>query len=253
MENSKKKTKKKINIKGLLVVVLALYLIIMAFYYVWKLPVKTIIIKGNKLVNDNEIIEASKIDKNTKLLILSQNKVSENIKNIPLIDTVNVKKSLDGSLIINVTEAKILFYNKRNDQYVLSNKKETSDIKDILGIPTLNNYVPNDIYDNFISKLGKIDTDIIYLISEINYDPDIKNDITIDGNRFLFRMNDGNMVYINLANMDKLSSYKEIYSTLDSKGVLNLDSSSDKVIFTSYEVLGGIEEDELSEQINGNN
>ena len=247
MESSKSKTKKRINIKGLLVVILALYLIIMAFYYVWKLPVKTIIVKGNLLVNDNEIIAAAKIDKNTKLLILSQNKVRENIKSIPLIDNVDVKKSLDGSLIIKVSEAKVLFYNKLNNKYVLSNKEETFDISNIFGVPTLNNYVPNDIYENFIGKLGKIDTDIIYLISEINYDPDIKNDITIDGNRFLFRMNDGNIVYINLANMDKLSNYKEIYSTLDSKGILNLDSSSDKVIFTSFEVLGGTEEDELSE------
>ena len=246
MENSKSKTKKRINKKGLLVVILALYLIIMAFYYVWKLPIKNIIVKGNVLVNANEIIKVANVDNNSKLLTLSQNKVKDNIKSIPLINDVYVKKSLDGSLIISVNEAKVLFYNKLSNKYALSNNKETTDLKTTLGVPTLNNYVPNDIYNNFITKLGKIDTDIIYLISEINYDPDIKNDITIDGNRFLLRMNDGNIVYINLANMDKLSSYKEIYSTLDDKGVLNLDSSSDKVIFTSFEALGG-QEDELSE------
>ena len=252
MENSKGKTKKRINKKGLLVVILALYLIIMAFYYVWKLPVKTIIVKGNNLVNDNVIINAAGLDSNTKLLILSQKKVEDDISRIPLIDKVEVKKVLDGSIIINVTEAKVLFYNKLNNNYVLSNKKETLDIENNLGIPTLNNYVPSDIYNNLITKLSKIDIDIIYLISEIEYNPDIKNDITIDGNRFLLRMNDGNTVYINLANIDKLSNYKEIYSTLDGKGILNLDSSSDKVIFTSYEAVGGVE-DELSEQVDGNN
>lgn len=252
MENSKGKTKKRINKKGLLVVILALYLIIMAFYYVWKLPVKTIIVKGNNLVNDNVIINAAGLDSNTKLLILSQKKVEDDVSRIPLIDKVEVKKVLDGSIIINVKEAKVLFYNKLNNNYVLSNKKETLDIENNLGIPTLNNYVPSDIYNNLITKLSKIDIDIIYLISEIEYNPDIKNDITIDGNRFLLRMNDGNTVYINLANIDKLSNYKEIYSTLDGKGILNLDSSSDKVIFTSYEAVGGVE-DELSEQVDGNN
>ena len=252
MENSKGKTKKRINKKGLLVVILALYLIIMAFYYVWKLPVKTIIVKGNNLVNDNVIINAAGLDSNTKLLILSQKKVEDDVSRIPLIDKVEVKKVLDGSIIINVTEAKVLFYNKLNNNYVLSNKKETLDIENNLGIPTLNNYVPSDIYNNLITKLSKIDIDIIYLISEIEYNPDIKNDITIDGNRFLLRMNDGNTVYINLANIDKLSNYKEIFSTLDGKGILNLDSSSDKVIFTSYEAVGGVE-DELSEQVDGNN
>ena len=252
MENSKGKTKKRINKKGLLVVILALYLIIMAFYYVWKLPVKTIIVKGNNLVNDNVIINAAGLDSNTKLLILSQKKVEDDVSRIPLIDKVEVKKVLDGSIIINVKEAKVLFYNKLNNNYVLSNKKETLDIENNLGIPTLNNYVPSDIYNNLITKLSKIDIDIIYLISEIEYNPDIKNDITIDGNRFLLRMNDGNTVYINLANIDKLSNYKEIFSTLDGKGILNLDSSSDKVIFTSYEAVGGVE-DELSEQVDGNN
>ena len=252
MENSKGKTKKRINKKGLLVVILALYLIIMAFYYVWKLPVKTIIVKGNNLVNDNVIINAAGLDSNTKLLILSQKKVEDDVSRIPLIDKVEVKKVLDGSIIINVKEAKVLFYNKLNNNYVLSNKRETLDIENNLGIPTLNNYVPSDIYNNLITKLSKIDIDIIYLISEIEYNPDIKNDITIDGNRFLLRMNDGNTVYINLANIDKLSNYKEIFSTLDGKGILNLDSSSDKVIFTSYEAVGGVE-DELSEQVDGNN
>lgn len=246
MENSKSKTKKRINIKGLLVILLALYLIIMAFYYVWKLPVKSVIIKGNKLVKDSAILDAAKISNKTKLITLSESNVKEKIMTIPLIENVEVKKSIDGLLTINVTEVKVLFYNKLTNKYVLSNKKETDNISNILGIPTLNNYVPNDIYNNLIGKLSKIDIDTIYLISEIEYDPDIKNEITIDGNRFLLRMNDGNTVYINLANIDKLSTYKDIYTTLDGKGLLNLDSSSDKVIFTTYEALGAVE-DELSE------
>lgn len=246
MENSKSKTKKRINIKGLLVILLALYLIIMAFYYVWKLPVKSVIIKGNKLVKDSAILDVAKISNKTKLITLSESNVKKKIMTIPLIEDVEVKKSIDGLLTINVTEVKVLFYNKLTNKYVLSNKKETDNISNILGIPTLNNYVPNDIYNNLIGKLSKIDIDTIYLISEIEYDPDIKNEITIDGNRFLLRMNDGNTVYINLANIDKLSTYKDIYTTLDGKGLLNLDSSSDKVIFTTYEALGVVE-DELSE------
>ena len=84
-----------------------------------------------------------------------------------------------------------------------------------LGIPTLINYTPSDIYDNLIKKLNNINIDILKKVSEIEYSPDIKNEKVIDKNRFLLRMNDGNYIYINLANMDNLNKYEEIYATLD--------------------------------------
>ena len=80
---------------------------------------------------------------------------------------------------------------------------------------------------------------------------DIKNEKVIDKNRFLLRMNDGNYVYINLANMDNLNKYEEIYTTLDEnkKGILNLDSTSKGVVFQPFDLIKEKEEnkDELSE------
>ena len=247
MEKGKEKTKKKINKKGLLVVLLSLYLIIMLFLYVWKLPVKTIIVNGNSIVTDSDIIASSEIDNNTKLITLSLNNLKKKLLDIPFIESVEVKKSIDGTLTINVTEVKVLFYNKLNDSYVLSNQKETKNLPKVLGLPTLNNYVPSDKYENLINKMSKIDVNTLYLISEIEYSPDIKNDVTIDANRFLLRMNDGNIVYINLANFDNLENYQKIFTTLDGKGVLTLDSNSDKVIFTTFDALKKDEENELSE------
>ena len=88
-------------------------------------------------------------------------------------------------------------------------------------------------------------------VSEIEYSPDIKNEKVIDKNRFLLRMNDGNYVYINLANMDNLNKYEEIYTTLDEnkKGILNLDSTSKGVVFQPFDLIKEKEEtkDELSE------
>lgn len=244
-----KKTKKKINKKGLIVVLLTLYLLIMVFYYVFTLPVKNIIVKGNNLVSTRVILENAKISDNDKLITLNKYSIIKNIKDIELIDEVHVNKSLNGNLIIEIKEAKVLFYNILNKTYALSNGKEVSNLDSILGIPTLVNYIPSDIYENLIKKMLKIDNDIISLISEIEYSPDIKNEITINGNRFLFRMNDGNFVYIDLANFDNISKYKTIYATLDDeKGVLNLDSSSDQVIFTTFASLESkVEESELSE------
>ena len=50
-----KKVKKKLNKKGLLVVLLTLYLFIMAFYYCFNLPVKLVEVKGNTIISDEKV------------------------------------------------------------------------------------------------------------------------------------------------------------------------------------------------------
>ena len=48
-------------------------------------------------------------------------------------------------------------------------------------------------------------------------------------------MNDGNTVYVNLIHLDKLNNYIEIFASLENKkGILYLDSSSDKISFSLY-------------------
>lgn len=247
----KKKVKKKLNKKALLVVILVLYLFIMAFYYAFNLPVKLIIVRGNSYISDEKIIKSSKIKDDTKLISLSSKSVIKNIKEIPMIESVKVTKHLNGKVILDVSESAVLYYKTLENVYILENGNKTSNI-DIIGIPTLVNYVPNDIEDSFIKKLKKIDKDILYKVSEIEYSPDTKDDTIIDKNRFLLRMNDGNYVYINLANINNLNKYDEIYATLDdsSKGVLNLDSSSENgIVFQTFEFLKKKEamQNELSE------
>lgn len=243
----KNKKKRKINKKGLIVILLTLYLVIMVFSYLFTLPVKNIIIKGNNIVSDNDIISSANIKDNTKLITLNRHTLIKRIEKLPLIENVEVKKYINGKLVINVKENKVLFYNTLNNTYVLNNKEEITSIDNILGIPVLINYVPSDIYDNLIKKMDLIDSDILALVSEIEYNPDIKNDITIDENRFLLRMNDGNYAYINLANFTNLNSYKKLYATIDELGVFNLDSSSDKIVFKSFASMKqeGEEENEL--------
>ena len=78
--------------------------------------------------------------------------------------------------------------------------------------------------------------DVLRLISEIEYQPWKSEDIIVDDTRFFLRMNDGNVIYVNLINWDKLDNYMTIYSTLGgSKGVLQLDSSlGNGITFTPF-------------------
>ena len=47
-------------------------------------------------------------------------------------------------------------------------------------------------------------------------------------------MKDGNTVYVNLINIEKLNKYQEIYAVVNDKGILYLDSSSKNYIFKKY-------------------
>lgn len=217
------KVKRKINKKALLVIILTLYLIIMAFYMYLTLPIKNIVINGNKQISDDIIISTAGIKDYPKINKVSKKSIIKNLESIGEIENVKVKKSVFGKITINVEELNVLFYNVLNKTYVLSNGKEVSEIHNQMGIPILVNYTQSDIYESLIKKMAKIDSNIISLISEIEYSPDIKDGKSLDNNRFLFRMNDGNLVYINLAHFDNINNYELIYAALEEKGVLKLD------------------------------
>ena len=233
----KKRKKKRIKFKGLIFIILIIYLLIMAFYYVWNLPIKNIEVKGNIYTTESEIIKASTINKKTKLFKISSYRIKKGIKKLDYINSVKVSKDIFGKITIEVTEESILIYNMLDSNYILSNGKEVSLDEDIIGIPSLINYVPDDILTRFAKNFAKIDESVRAMVSEIEYNPDIKEEVTIDDERFFLKMNDGNAVYINIINMDKLNKYKEaIASVFDqTPGVLSLDSNSNNTLFITYD------------------
>ncbi len=237
-----KKVKRRINFKGLIFLLLVLYLIGMVVYSVFTMPIKNIYIKGTKLLSDNEIIEVAEIKDYPSIFKVSSKEIEKKIKTLELVKDVKVTKKLNGKLVIEIDEALPLFYNRNTNKVVLSNHLEV-DTK-YVGIPTLINSMTKEMLTNFINAFSKIDRDIIKLINEIMYDPEVvKNPetgqtITTDEERFKLSMNDGNIVYVNIVNMKKLNSYMRIYSTLNVKGILLLDGYNEtdvEGIFSAFE------------------
>lgn len=233
----KKVKRKKLNIKRLILLLLILYLIIMICYAIISMPIKNIYIRNTRLIKDNEIIEIAGIKNYPGIFKISSKKMEDKIRTLDLVNDVKVKKSIWGKVIITIEEAKPLFYNRTVEKVVLSNKKEVSSSSKYLGIPTLVNRVPSDLLETFIKSFCNIETDIIGMINEIEYNPDIAGDIVIDSNRFLLRMNDSNIVYVNTLNMKRLNDYKQVMGTIgDARGTLYLDSyNSNNSLFTQFE------------------
>ena len=75
-----KKKKKKLNKRKLLVFLLFFYLIGYGIYYIFSAPISNIIIKGNTLINDYEIIEISNIKNYPSIFSLNVSKIKDKIK-----------------------------------------------------------------------------------------------------------------------------------------------------------------------------
>ena len=235
MEKVKRVKKRKLNWKRVLILLLILYLIAMLLYTFFTMPIKNIYIKGTNLLTDNDIIEVANLKDYPAIFKISKSKLKKEISSLELVEDVDIKKTITGKLTITITEARPLFFNRTTNKVVLSNNKEVEN-NNYLGIPTLINRVPTDILSDFIIALKEIDPDIIKMINEIEYDPNISNDITIDEYRFLLRMNDSNHVYVNIINMERLNDYKSVFATIgDLRGTVYLDSyNADNIIFEAF-------------------
>ena len=234
MRKKKKVIKRHFKWKVFFKIFVLLFFVGLMIFFLFQIKTSRIIVTGNTLVSDNEIIVTSGFKNYPYLFRESTKDIKERLQTISLIDSVNIHKSILGTLRIEVMEAKPLFYNRNNNKLVLANKKEIES-ENLYGVPTLINYVPDTYYARFIEELGEIDTNVLSLISEIEYQPWTSNDVTIDDTRFFLRMSDGNHVYVNLINLSKLNNYIEIYASLEGKsGTLYLDSSSDKISFSEF-------------------
>lgn len=225
----KKVRKRKLNLKKLLILLLFIYLTSYGIYYIVTEQIRNIIITGNDLVKDYEIIEAAGIKNYPSVFTLSSKKIKKKIESIELVEQVKIKKDLKFRLHLEITENQIVFYNKSNDQLMLGNGKYiVNNTYKAEGIPSLINMCPDDILISFAKELGKVTKDVIMGISEIEYDPSLNDKLEyIDATRFKLSMNDGNIVYINVEKCESLKHYQEIYASLkNKKGILNLDSGN---------------------------
>lgn len=213
-----KVTVKKIKIVNILIVLLLLYMIGFYTYKVVVSPINNIFVVGNKYLTDQEIIDIAGIRNYPSFILTTKYNIKKKLLKNDLIDEVKIKKSFGRILTIELKESDPLFI--YNDKVLLSNSKQI-DNKDYK-LPTITNYVEEDILNKLIEKYQNVDDEIKIMISEIEYVP---NDI--DKERFIITMNDGNYVYITLYKITSINEYIKIVSTLDNKkGILYLDSGN---------------------------
>lgn len=235
MNKQKAKIKHKLKLRNFFIFCFLLFFVLFFGFYFYQLPIKNIIILGTTHLTDQEIIEVAEIRNYPRIFQVSSKTMKENILQLPFVEHVKIKKNIWGRITIEIQEEKPIVYHRTNEELVFASGKSVSS-QELCGVPILINYVPDELYSRFVQKMKEMNYDVLQLISEIEYQPWKSDDIIVDDTRFFLRMNDGNVIYVNLINWDKLDNYMTIYSTLENaKGVLQLDSSlGNGITFTPF-------------------
>ncbi len=215
---------KKIRIRLLPVFVFLLVIlcILLTGKVVMDAPIRNIVVTGNHYLTDQEIIEMAKLENYPSFIRSFFSPLKENIEKNAWVKKASIKRTSFGVVEIKVVEKEPLFEKVESKVIVLSDGTEipsTSLETPVLG---LLNYVPNTKYNTFVKQMGKINTSIRYLISEITYLPNEQ-----DKDRFLLYMSDGNYVYLTLTKFQSINYYEQVLEQLaGKKGILYLDSGN---------------------------
>lgn len=196
-----------------LIVFFFLYLIINVF----KFPIKNIYIYGNSELTDQEIIDLAGIHNYPSIFSITTKSMERKLKKNIYVEKAVVKKKKLSEIHIEIKENYALFYYESENKTIMHNLDE---IKEKLSAPLVVNYITDNVYELFKEKMQKIDANILKRISEIKYDPN-----SVDSERFIFTMNDGNYVYLTLEKFGSINNYVDIIKNFDNKkGILYLDS-----------------------------
>lgn len=223
----KQARKKKANRKLIFYLSVFFFLLLVIIYLQSPLSnVKHINVVGNKIMNDQEILELTELSTDTNIWTIREKTISLSIASHPIIDTVKVTRNLPSGITIEVEEHKIVGYmfDEEKVRYnpILSDGMIPS-VETRLNYgaaPVLMNFDDEQYLQRMIDELNEVPTQIFNLISEIYWEPTDKNKYKI-----VMYMNDGFVVHATIRGFaTKMQAYPSVVSQLDSsvKGILHM-------------------------------
>lgn len=220
MAKKKKKRKVRLKIKNILIFLSVILIFLAVIYYVLQMPIKNIYISGNKILDDETVIELAKLSNYPSFLLTSTSEIKRNLSKSDYINNIKVSKKLGNIIDIKVEEYKALALTNNGQRVILSSGKIIENKDNITDVPVLNNNISDKVFNYFIKKFSGVNDNILRQISQLEYSP-----VSVDDKRFLLYMDDGNMIYITLTKIDKLNKYNAIKDKMDNQtGLIYLDS-----------------------------
>lgn len=237
-----KKAKRKRRIKKIIFifVLLVIAFVIVAFktkvFYISNIK-----ITGDNLLTKNYVEEKTNYLNNTNLITMDKEKIEKKLKENPYIKTVNISRKYPKTLIINIKEAKGLFYIKNNNEYAII----SSDLVYLENVPSIDNKnlieiqgidVSESNIGDSVSKSSKIKELLDELYKEQNVIQNNKEDFAIksvnvqDMNNITLYLNDIKVLLGNYKETrDRMSDAILVYKSKLPKEYINVsfDGSPD--------------------------
>ncbi len=220
---AKIKKKKRLKLIPFLLFVLVIAGIVFLIDVLLDTRVENIVIKGNKIVTDQQIIDEAGLSNYPSFYKTTSYNIKKTLEKNSFIKEVKVKRSFYHVLTIEVSEHKVLLKKETTGKLVLENMNEVTTDQEIpYTVPRLVNDVPQNKYNELLKNLLKVKSNVRSSISEFYYDPN-----EFDKDRFLLYMDDGNSVYLTLTKFRMINYYNDVLPQLDGKkGILYLDSGN---------------------------
>lgn len=214
----KKEKKRRIKFRNVFLVMFISAFIAFLSYLLLQVPVKSIVIRGNNRMTDQEIIDIAGLRNYPSTLQTPSLSIQKKLEQDDFILKAKVeKRKFFTQVVITVTENRPLFFYQPENKVVLQDGTKT---EGNFKIPTVLNQIPEEVYARFLKNMVEVPEDVLRKISEIRYYPS-----DVDKELFLMSMNDGNYVYATLPRFDKVNHYLEYVEGFNNKkGILHLDS-----------------------------
>lgn len=165
IQKKEKMPNKKSKVAKWIILIILIILCVILFLLSSVFNIKKIVIQNNNKTTTEEIIELSEIKTEENMFKISNKKIRKNLKSNPYIEDVKIKKKLNGTIELNVTERVATFIIKyldtyayiNNQGYILELSQEPLELPILIGISTLEeNIKPGNRLDN--KDLEKLDT-----------------------------------------------------------------------------------------------
>lgn len=222
MAKGTRRIKRKVSIKKIFTFLIVVTSLSLLFYFVLTFPIQNIYIENNSIVSDDEIIHLASLENYPSFLLTSSKEIQNKILKNSYIESVKIRKKFGNVITIYIKEYSVIAISL-NDELILANGEKIQNVYNIYDYPVLINDISDEkIYFNFSKKFGMVDREILRQVSEIEYTP-----TSVDDERFLLYMNDGNLVYVTLTKIDKLNRYNDIRDKIgDKTGTIYLDAGN---------------------------
>lgn len=187
--------------------------------------IKTIDVKGNEALSEQEIVEYSHIEIDTNMWRANLSDIENQLETHPIIKDVSAKRKFPQTIQVTISEQPIIGYVKKEKELhpIVGNGVvvTNTDVTLPRGAPLFENFTEEQYLQRLANELVELPVHILNLISEIHWKPTKSNQYKIE-----LYMNDGFIVHATIRDFaSKMKSYPSIIAQLEpeEKGIIHMD------------------------------